>query len=306
MDGVQTLGLTAGASAPEALVQEMITVLAERYDAGDRGTPGDRGRRDLQAPRPPGVTQHALPLPREKAGVRQAPNRPRWRSIPRSPTKRIGRLRGAITTWARWWRSAASPKGVENSNFSLRTTAGDFILTLYEKRVDPAELPWFLGLMEHLARQWHHLPAAGAGRAGRQRSLRHPGRPPGLRHDLPARACGHAGCGRCIAPRWGTSLAALHLAGAWLCRGTAERAGARTGGNPLLDALPAPRRRGATRARRASQLTAALDRILAAWPAELPRGHIHADLFPDNVFFLDGKPVRPDRLLLRRDRSAGL
>ena len=42
-------------------------------------------------------------------------------------------------------------EGVENSNFSLRTTGGDFILTLYQKRVDPAELPWFLGLMEHLA-----------------------------------------------------------------------------------------------------------------------------------------------------------
>ena len=42
-------------------------------------------------------------------------------------------------------------EGVENSNYSLRTTAGDFILTLYEKRVDTTELPWFLGLMEHLA-----------------------------------------------------------------------------------------------------------------------------------------------------------
>jgi len=43
-------------------------------------------------------------------------------------------------------------EGVENSNYSLRTTGGDFILTLYEKRVNPAELPWFLGLIDHLAR----------------------------------------------------------------------------------------------------------------------------------------------------------
>ena len=42
-------------------------------------------------------------------------------------------------------------EGVENSNYALKTTQGDFILTLYEKRVNTADLPWFLGLMEHLA-----------------------------------------------------------------------------------------------------------------------------------------------------------
>ena len=57
-------------------------------------------------------------------------------------------------------------EGVENSNFSLRTTAGDFILTLYEKRVDPAELPWFLGLMEHLAGRGITCPQPVRGRDG--------------------------------------------------------------------------------------------------------------------------------------------
>src|SRR5258708_31602091 len=42
-------------------------------------------------------------------------------------------------------------EGVENSNFLLRTETGLFILTLYEKRVDPKDLPFFIGLMEHLA-----------------------------------------------------------------------------------------------------------------------------------------------------------
>src|ERR1700753_3221995 len=57
-------------------------------------------------------------------------------------------------------------EGVENSNFSLRTTAGDFILTLYEKRVDPAELPWFLGLMEHLCQRGITCPQPVQGRDG--------------------------------------------------------------------------------------------------------------------------------------------
>src|ERR687885_805859 len=57
-------------------------------------------------------------------------------------------------------------EGVENSNFSLRTTAGDYILTLYEKRVDPADLPWFLGLMEHLARRGITCPLPVRARDG--------------------------------------------------------------------------------------------------------------------------------------------
>ena len=54
-------------------------------------------------------------------------------------------------------------EGVENSNYALKTEAGDFILTLYEKRVDPAELPYFLGLMDHI------VARLGKGPQSRQR-----------------------------------------------------------------------------------------------------------------------------------------
>ncbi|HYZ25258.1 MAG TPA: phosphotransferase, partial [Rhodopila sp.] len=57
-------------------------------------------------------------------------------------------------------------EGVENSNYSLRTTGGDFILTLYERRVDPQDLPWFLGLMEHLAQRGIVCPQPVHGRDG--------------------------------------------------------------------------------------------------------------------------------------------
>jgi homoserine kinase type II len=49
-------------------------------------------------------------------------------------------------------------EGVENSNFHLQTDRGAFILTLYEKRVREADLPYFLGLMEHLATHGTRCP----------------------------------------------------------------------------------------------------------------------------------------------------
>ncbi len=173
-------------------------------------------------------------------------------------------------------------EGVENSNFQLRTTAGDFILTLYEKRVDPAELPWFLGLMEHLAGHGISCPQPVHGRDGG--SLRElAGRPACITTFLPG-----------VWPRrvrpehcepLGAALAQLHVAG----RGyAAERANALgPGGWQTLLAHCLPRA-DAVRPGLAAELDRASGAILARWPNGLPRGHIHADLFPDNVFFLDG------------------
>ncbi|MBP0650970.1 phosphotransferase, partial [Mycobacterium tuberculosis] len=57
-------------------------------------------------------------------------------------------------------------EGVENSNYFLHTERGGYILTLYEKRVDPADLPFFLGLMEHLAEAGLTCPLPVKNRAG--------------------------------------------------------------------------------------------------------------------------------------------
>ncbi len=172
-------------------------------------------------------------------------------------------------------------KGVENSNFSLRTGGGDFILTLYEKRVEPGELPWFLGLMRHLAAQGLSCPLPVAGRDGEAlRALS--GRPAAITSFLPGVWPRRVRPEHCR--QLGETLARLHLAGlgyapvrantlgplAW--RTLLERS--RTHGDQVQDGLVA-------------ELDAALERILPAWPHQgLPRGQIHADLFPDNVFFL--------------------
>lgn len=173
-------------------------------------------------------------------------------------------------------------EGVENSNFSLRTTTGDFILTLYEKRVNPDELPWFLGLMEHLAAQGLVCPQPVRGRDGealRQLSGKHAAITTFLPGVWPRRVrpehCGPVGA----------ALAALHKAGAGYPK-TRPNALGPDGWAPLLNRCVA----GADDVQPglSIELPAALGRILAAWPKNLPTGHIHADLFPDNVFFLDG------------------
>ncbi|MDB5398024.1 MAG: Homoserine kinase [Rhodopila sp.] len=174
-------------------------------------------------------------------------------------------------------------EGVENSNFSLRTTAGDFILTLYEKRVDPHDLPWFLGLMEHLAQRGFVCPQPVHGRDGA--ALRHLcGKHAAITTFLPGvwpRRVRQWHCGPV-----GTALARLHLAGADYAP-RRENALAPRSWTPLLDRCRT--RADEVQAGLARELDQALDSILAGWPSSLPDGHIHADMFPDNVFFLDDK-----------------
>jgi homoserine kinase type II len=172
-------------------------------------------------------------------------------------------------------------EGVENSNYSLKTTQGDFILTLYEKRVDPADLPWFLGLMEHLARRKITCPQpvrARDGEALRVLAGRHAAITTFLPGVWPRRVrvehCGPVG----------GALAGLHLAGADYQPRRVNALGAH-GWRPLLERCRA--RADEVQPNLGAELDAALTEILAAWPAVLPEGHIHADLFPDNVFFLD-------------------
>lgn len=179
-------------------------------------------------------------------------------------------------------------EGVENSNFSLRTTAGDFILTLYEKRVDPAELPWFLGLMEHLAGRGITCPQPVRGRDGA--ALRRlAGRHAAVTTFLPGVWPRRVRPEHC-APV-GEALARLHLAGEGYAA-TRTNALGPAGWGPLLErareSLAATGADAATAAL-CEELGAALGGILAGWPKGLPTGHIHADLFPDNVFFLDGR-----------------
>jgi len=170
-------------------------------------------------------------------------------------------------------------EGVENSNYIVRTEHQTVILTLYEKRVRETDLPFFIGLMEHLAGHGFTCPQPVYGRDGQalRRLADRPaalftfleGRPPARILPLHCRELGRA-------------LAGLHLAGA-------DFAGTRA--NDL--GLPGWQRLCAAVTPDAGKLRPDLPDILERelsflrqnWPEGLPAGICHADLFPDNAFF---------------------
>jgi homoserine kinase type II len=174
-------------------------------------------------------------------------------------------------------------EGVENSNFLVHTSRGYFILTLYEKRVAARDLPFFLGLMEHLHARGITCPQPVKNRHGDVLGTV-AGRPAAIITFLDGMWIRRPTAAHCGA--LGEALARLHLAG--LDFGMA-RANALSvaGWRPLYERS----RQRADELQRdlAALLAAELDYLEAAWPRDLPQGIIHADLFPDNVFFLGNK-----------------
>jgi homoserine kinase type II len=172
-------------------------------------------------------------------------------------------------------------EGVENSNFLLHTTAGSFILTLYEKRVAKNELPFFLGLMTHLASRGIICPEPLTNKNGEALSTL-AGRPAVIINFLEGIWPRKPNAAHCAGV--GQALAKMHLAGRDFAMSRANALSV-SGWRPLFDQAAA----------RADEVQHGLRAFIAAeldhlegnvWPKNLPQGVIHADLFPDNVFFL--------------------
>jgi homoserine kinase type II len=171
-------------------------------------------------------------------------------------------------------------EGVENSNFLVHTRGGNFILTLYERRVAAADLPFFLGLMEHLARRGITCPQPVKNREGAM--LGHiAGRPAAIITFLEGMWIRRPSAGHCGA--LGEALAKLHRAGADFPHKRGNSLSVE-GWRPLYDTVAA--RCDSIRPGLSAGLAEELAELEAIWPRRLPQGVIHADLFPDNVFFL--------------------
>ena len=171
-------------------------------------------------------------------------------------------------------------EGVENSNFLIETDRSRFILTLYEKRVDAADLPFFLQLLDHLADRGNPVPRAVPDRMGTQ-IQEVAGRPACLIEYLSGVSVSHPTPGQAQAA--GAALGRMHEG---LKDFTAERPN--TLGPDGWRALAA--KCGTDLDRIAPGLGGRVANEIALidahWPLGLARSVIHADLFPDNVLML--------------------
>ena len=173
-------------------------------------------------------------------------------------------------------------EGVENSNFHLQTDRGSYILTLYEKRVSVGDLPFFLGLMEHLARHGIACPQPVRDKSGANWMTLN-GRPAALLTFLEGVSLRKPDVAHCAAA--GEALARLHAAGQDFAIARSNSLGP-AGWEKL--AADTKARADAVQTGLAALIETSL-KELSDWPTNLPSGVIHADLFPDNVLFVDGK-----------------
>jgi len=182
-------------------------------------------------------------------------------------------------TFGRVFACKGIAEGIENTNYLLATEGGTFILTLYEKRVQAEDLPFFLGLMEHLAAAGVPCPTPVADRSGKTlKTLA--GRPAAVVAFLPGLWPRRPTPEHCAAV--GAALAGLHVAGAGFAMHRANDLSV-GGWRPLFEA--SCRNPGAVAPGLADEIARELDALETGWPTDVPTGVIHADLFPDNVFF---------------------
>ena len=177
-------------------------------------------------------------------------------------------------------------EGISNSNWLIETAGRDgrgarFILTMYEERTEVSELPFFLGLMDHLSARGCPVPATIHDREGHAyRTLN--GKALALIEYLPGVSVSQPTERQ--ARSVGAALARIHLSGGDFPMGRTNTLGlggwrelidgCGAGGLESIDPVLAP------------LVAEEMGALMADWPADLPAGVIHADLFPDNVLML--------------------
>ena len=244
-EGVKTLGVTAGASAPEVLVEEILDAFAARYTLNVETVSGaDESGMFFPLPRQlarqrGGLVSFQQPL---DGSARRRAVLDAWPSTPTFPPK----------TWDEFLADydlgellsyKGIAEGVENSNFLVHTGTGHYILTLYEKRVAAGDVPFFLALMEHLAARGITCPQPVKNRNGKALG-KLCGRPAAIVTFLDGMWMRRPDAGHCAAV--GEALARMHLAGG-------DFAGRRRNALSVAGLAAAVRAGGTARRRRAAR-----------------------------------------------------
>ena len=180
-------------------------------------------------------------------------------------------------------------EGVSNSNWLIDTTGKDgrgerFILTMYEHRVEAADLPFFLGLLDHLSAKGSPVPRTIHDRTGAPSRTIH-GKAvalieflPGVSIDTPQPAQARA---------VGDALAGIHLAAGDYGQERPNAMGPAAWAKLIADCTPEGLQ--AIDPALPRLVSEELDFLARNWPTDLPRSVIHADLFPDNVLMLGSR-----------------
>ena len=176
-------------------------------------------------------------------------------------------------------------EGIENTNYSIKTDVGKFVLTVYEKRVEEKDLPFFMGLMKNLFdanfpspeplinKNGNYITEIANKKAAVVTLL-----DGSVKKNLNPDSCREVGI----------YAAKLHTI-------TKNLAGKRE--NKL--SINSWRNIYKNIQKDCSKIHPNLDKIIDRnldeienkWPKNIPSGIIHADLFPDNIFFKGNKLV---------------
>jgi homoserine kinase type II len=174
-------------------------------------------------------------------------------------------------------------EGVSNSNYFLQTSTGSYILTLYEIRVEAEDLPFYLGLMEHLARNGIPCPIPVRARDGRVTGVLN-GRPAAILTFLNGVSLRRPSPEHCYLA--GRAIAQFHAAGKDFSEHRNNALGPDGWRQLVSDCTES-----------ADTIVPGLRAVIeeevsvlgSLWPRGLPDGVIHADLFPDNVLFVNDR-----------------
>ncbi|HNQ93005.1 MAG TPA: homoserine kinase [Alphaproteobacteria bacterium] len=187
-------------------------------------------------------------------------------------------------------------QGIDNTNYKIETATGKFILTIFERRIDPSELPYFLDLMDHLQKSGIHCPSplplkntSSRGHSAKPNlHARDPksgtailystinDKPCAIFTFIEGRGIAQDDITPALCAELGTLLGKMHLAG----QTTSLHRTNSMGPDAWEARLQKTKERGL-------EFLKELEFLKQHWPQDLPTGNIHADLFPDNVFILN-------------------